>query len=389
MKPLHIIGKIYFSVIGVFSLLLVTSCGSGGGGSSMGTASPVAMNAVNAPASFYLQTNLVSSVPGLAQRTDPTLVNAWGIVHPPTGPWWVNANGSGIAFLFDSQGNPFPATAPLVVTIPTASGSGSSSPTGVVFNATTDFAVATAAPARFIFVTEDGTIAGWNSGVNPTTAVLKVNNGPAAVYKGAALADNDGVNYLYVANFRGASVDVFDTNFMPVPTVTGAFSDSRIPAGFAPFNIANINGSLVVTYAKQDDAKHDDVAGPGNGFADIYTPSGTLVRRLEHGDWLNSPWGVALAPAGFGKFSNHLLVGNFGSGQIAAFETGEGEFEALLKGVDNTPLTISGLWGLGFGNDATAGPATTLFFAAGINHENDGLFGTITAQGPVVNPVEK
>lgn len=332
--------------------------------------------------STYHQTNLVSDLPGMATFTDPKLVNPWGITHPPTGPWWVNKNGTGFSQLFNGAGEAFPVASPLVVTIPPPAGnSGPATPTGIIFNGTKDFELTPGFPARFIFVTEDGTISGWNPNVpssNSTEAVLKVSNAPDAVYKGAAMALNEGILFIYVANFRGGTVDVFDTNFQPVTLEHGAFKDKKIPEGFAPFNVMNIDGILFVTYAKQDEAKHDDVAGPGNGFVTAFAPSGKLLFRLEHGPWMNSPWGVALAPRHFGEFSRHLLVGNFGSGNIAAFDLLTGKFAGLLKGEDGKPVTIDGLWGIGFGNGATAGPLTTLFFAAGINGEQDGLFGTIT-----------
>ena len=223
--------------------------------------------ATAARAEFYIQTNLVSNISGMAQIYDPNLVNPWGIVHPTTGPWWVNDNGTGLSTLYNGQG----AISPLVVTVPPpAGGTGSGTPTGIIFNGTKDFDVAPGLPGRFIFVTEDGTISAWNSTVNPTNAVNKVDNSPAAVYKGAAMALNSGVLFIYVANFRGGSVDVFDTNFKQVTLAAGAFTDKNIPAGYAPFNVMNISGRLLVTYAKQDAAKHDDVAGPGHGLSLIH-----------------------------------------------------------------------------------------------------------------------
>jgi len=339
----------------------------------------------NAKGPFYQQTNLISDIPGLARTTDANLVNSWGIVHPPTGPWWVNDNGTGVSTVYNAEGEPFPAASPIIVTIPPpAGGTGPATPTGIIFNGTKDFDVAAGEPARFIFVTEDGTISGWNPAVNPTTAILKVDNfrgGAGAVYKGAALALDNGVPNIYVANFSNGTVDVFNTDFSPVTLAAGAFTDPDVPAGFAPFNVMNIDGRLFVTFAKQDAEKHDDVAGAGNGFVDVFTAGGKLVMRLKHGPWLNSPWGIALAPDNFGKFSNDLLVGNFGSGRIAAFDPQNGNFQGLLKGENGQAITINGLWGLGFGNGATAGPTNTLFFAAGINDEKDGLFGTLTAVG--------
>ncbi len=330
---------------------------------------------------LYKQTNLVSDIPGINQRTtDPNLVNSWGIAHSPTGPWWVADNGTGVATVYDGKGIPFPKNAPIIVTIPPAPGQDptvTGTPTGNVFNPTGDFNVAPGHPATFIFVTEDGTISGWNNNVDPLNAIQKVNNFPAAVYKGAALNRLGDKNLLYVANFRGGTVDVFDGNFNPFPLGTTAFRDTSLPAGFAPFNVQNIVGFLYVTFALQDAAKHDDVAGPGNGFVDIFTPAGKLVGRLQHGDWMNSPWGVVFAPHDFGKFSNHILVGMFGSGNLAAFDVKTGAFDALVKNQFGNPFTIKGLWGLGFGNGETAGPKDVLFFAAGINDEAHGLFGKI------------
>ncbi|VVB91743.1 Plastocyanin [uncultured archaeon] len=327
----------------------------------------------------YRQTDLVSDVPGLAKVTDPNLVNSWGIAHPPTGPWWVADNGMGVATLYNGMGQPFPPGNPLIVNIPPPEGgTGPSAPTGIVFNEGSDFAVTPGNPAAFIFVTEDGTISAWNRTVDPNNATLKVNNSPGAVYKGATIAKKGDANFLYVANFRGGSVDVFDTDFSPVTLAKDAFIDKNIPSGFAPFNVKNINGKIFVAFAQQDAQKHDNLDGAGLGFVDVFDPDGNLLMSLEHGDWMNAPWGIALAPSDFGRFSEHLLVGNFGSGQIAAFDPEDGNFQGLLRGTDGKPITIDGLWGLGFGNGATAGPANTLFFAAGINGEKDGLFGTVT-----------
>jgi uncharacterized protein (TIGR03118 family) len=256
----------------------------------------------------------------------------------------------------------------------------------------------------FIFATEDGTISGWNPGVNipsggkapSTNAVLEVDNSDkgssnGAVYKGMTSGEIDGHRFLYVTNFRSGKVEVYDTTFKPVHLGENAFDpdgdeghghDDRdgehIPRGFAPFNIQNIGGTLFVTYAKQDAARHDDVAGDGLGFIEIFTTSGKHIGHLQHGFWLNSPWGVVWTTRDFGEFSNAILVGNFGSGRIAAFNGFTYKFLGFVKNPDDSILTIDGLWSLTFGNDATAGPANTLFFTAGINGEQDGLFGTIT-----------
>ncbi|HEY9246188.1 MAG TPA: TIGR03118 family protein [Candidatus Methanoperedens sp.] len=317
----------------------------------------------------YKQTNLVSDISGLAKFTDPNLVNPWGLARSSTSPWWVADNGMGVSTLYNGSGNPLS----LVVTIPPSG----SSPTGVVFNGGTGFEVDPGKPARFIFVSEDGRITGWNPSVNPTNAVIKVDNSAGnAVYKGVAIANNGGKDYLYVANFRNGTVDVFDTTFKEV-SLGDNFKDEKIPEGFAPFNVVNINGDLFVTFAKQDDQKHDDVAGPKLGFVDKFNPDGKLLMRLNHGPWMNSPWGVVLAPDNFGKLSNKLLVGNFGSGHIGIFDPENGNFNGFVE--DNEGMvTIDGLWALVFGNNANAGPSNVLFFTAGIDKEQHGLFGTIS-----------
>lgn len=328
----------------------------------------------------YQQTNLVSDITGLAKTTDPNLVNSWGLTSSSTSPWWVSDNGTGVTTLYNGTGQPIPINPPTnFVTIPLPLGqTGTATPTGTVFNGSSDFEVSPGNPARFIFVTEDGTISGWNPVVDQKNAVLKVDQSPSAVYKGVTLGQMGGANFLYVANFRGGTVDVFDAKFSPVSLPSGAFSDPSLPAGFAPFNVQNINGMIFVAFAKQDSKKHDDVAGPGFGFVDVFDTAGNWLMSLKHGRWMNSPWGLTMAPADFGMFSNDILVGNFGSGRIAAFDRVHGNFHGLLRGDHGLPITIDGLWALRFGNDHAAGPSTTLFFTAGIDDENHGLFGTIT-----------
>ena len=317
-------------------------------------------------------TILTSDIVNISVNTDANLVNPWGMSSSPSGPWWVSDNGTGLSTLYNAAGNP----QGLVVTIPSGNGADTGTPTGQVFNSTTDFKIL-GTPAHFIFAGEDGTISGWYTG---TTAALVVNNSASgAVYKGIALASAAGANYLYVANFHDGAVDVFDANFASHSFGGTAFQDSSIPAGFAPFNVANIgNGRLAVTYAKQDADRHDDVRGPGNGYVDIFDTSGNLLMRLTHNSYLNSPWAVVVAPAtGFGVFSGKLLVGQFGSGAIAAFDASTGSFSSLLLDPNTLQLQINGLWGLGFGNGGTAGPANTLFFTAGVFGETHGLFGSI------------
>jgi uncharacterized protein (TIGR03118 family) len=344
---------------------------------------------------FYRQANLVSDIPGTAAVTDAGLVNAWGLSRGPTTPWWVSDNGTGLATLYTGAGAQFPASSPLVVTIPAPASNqagATAAPSGNIFNDTqsfviTDAATAKSGPALFLFATEDGTISGWSPTVNAQRAILAVDNSTGAVYKGLALGSVGSSTYLYAANFRTGTIDVFDATFAPAH-LSGAFTDTSIPAGFAPFNIANIGGRLYVAYAKQNGAKHDDVAGPGNGYLDVFTTSGQLTKRLVSQGPLDSPWGLALAPSGFGHFSGDLLVGNFGDGRINAFDPQTGAFRGALQSGKGQAVVIPGLWGLAFGNGGNAGPTTTLFFTAGIDHEAHGLFGSLVlmSNGSSANP---
>jgi uncharacterized protein (TIGR03118 family) len=332
---------------------------------------------------FYQQTNLVSDLPGAAAVTDPHLVNAWGMSHSPTSPWWISDNGPGVSTLYNGSGAPFPLGSPLVVTIPPPLGSPAgtlAAPTGNVFNSSSGFVVThngKSGRPNFIFATEDGTISGWSPAVDPANAILAVDHSASgAVYKGLALGSNSSGDFLFATNFRNGTVDVFDTHYAPA-SLAGSFADPSIPTEFAPFGIANLGGRLYVTYAKQDAAKHDDVAGPANGFVDIFDTNGNLIRRLVTRGRLNSPWGLTFAPVDFGQFSNDLLVGDFGDGRINVVDPHTGEFLGQLRDRDNRAITIDGLWGLAFGNGATAGPTNTLFFTAGIDHEAHGLFGSL------------
>ena len=327
----------------------------------------------------YQVTNLVSDLPGVAAVTDPDLVNPWGISFSPTGPFWLSDNGTGLSTLYNGAG----AKQPLIVVIPPPVGSADGgTPTGQVFNPTPDFVVSQGAKhgkSAFLFASEDGTISGWSPAVNFLHALVAVDNSASgAVYKGLALDSVGTANFLYAANFRSGRIDVFDKNFHPA-VLAGTFQDRRIPVGYAPFNVQNISGFLVITYAKQNADKHDDVAGAGHGFVDVYSSSGLLLTRLASRGPLNSPWGIALAPAGFGRFSHALLVGNFGDGRINAFDTREGEFLGQLRGPHERPIVIDGLWGLSFGNGGAAGNTNKLYFTAGIDHEQHGLFGSIQA----------
>ena len=353
---------------------LITACGS-----STDTVP------ASAGASGFQEHLLVADTSGIAPTTDPELVNAWGLARSPTGPWWVADNHAGVSTVYDSSGAPFPAGNALVVTVPPPNGSPAgtgAAPTGMVFNSTPDFVVSAggmSGASLFIFATEDGTISGWSQGVDTMNAILAVDNSSMdAIYKGLALATAASGNFLYATDFHNGRVDVFDATFMPVP-LSGAFHDASIPAGFAPFGIQEIGGNLYVTYAKQDENAEDDMSGPGNGYVDVFTPTGQLVRRFASQGTLNSPWGVALAPANFGSFSNALLVGNFGDGRINAFNAGSGAFLGQIGDAMGTVLVNPGLWAISFGNGATAGPTNTLFFSAGPGGEDHGIFGSIQA----------
>jgi uncharacterized protein (TIGR03118 family) len=353
-----------------------------------------------AQAQHYKQTNLVSDDPTLAPVTDANLKNPWGLSRSSTSPWWVADNGTGLSTLYNGTTG---VAGSLVVTIPPASGTDPGVPTGTVYNGiATDFLLTPGNPARFLFVTEDGTISGWNPTVDPTHAVIKVTT-PGGVYKGVAIASRKGARFLYVTNFAKGRIEVYDSSFNRVHLGdddhhghysgddrdghdgrdghdSDRFRDERIPRSYSPFNVQNIGGDLYVTFAKRDPATNDDVAGPGFGYVDVFSPSGRLLRRFEHGPWLNGPWGVALAPGDFGVFSHNLLVGQFGSGQIAAYDVASGAFLGLVQDASNSPITIDGLWALSFGSGtANGGPLNSLFFAAGIEDEGGGLFGAITA----------
>jgi uncharacterized protein (TIGR03118 family) len=359
----------------------------------------------------YIQTNLVSNVPvtPAAVVTDPNLQNAWGLVHGPGTPWWISNNASGTSTLYNTSGlnplnpsaqSPTPVLSPVTIVALNAPGGmpgngvkipnapsqpAPGSPTSALFNgAASDFLLASGAPAVFIFVTEDGTVQGWNPSVNATTAIIKVDNSQVpnknkgAVYKGATIAEINGKEFLLAANFRSGRIDVFDSNFQQVRISEELFDDDEIPADFAPFNVQGIGPNIYVTYAKQDAAKHDPVGGAGLGYVAIFSPDGRKLAHLQHGDWFNAPWGVVLTPADFGEFSHTILVGNFRGGTIAAFNPLTGKFIGNMLDSGSAVVNIDGLWALVFGNGGASGPGSTLFFTAGPDNETNGLFGTLT-----------
>ena len=344
----------------------------------------------------FVQTNLVSDVPGLALHTDPNLVNPWGQASAPAtvgSPIWVSDNGTGKATVLNGDGTPFIRSGnPLVVTLatpPSAGPNAVAAPTGQLFNTfdgtSTNFVITEngkSGPAFFLFATEDGTIEGWNPNVDPTHAIIAVDRSTVldaagdvgAVYKGITAATTPAGKFLFASNFRFGTIEVFDSNFNLVQTL----ADPNVPAGFAPFGIHNPGtGNLFVTFAQQNAAKHDDVAGRGNGFVDEFSPTATNLQRFISEGRLDSPWAVTLAPATFGAFGGDLLVGNFGDGHINAFDQ-SGNFKGQLRSSAGDTLTIPGLWGLRFGNGTNGASTNALFFAAGIDKEAHGLFGELT-----------
>jgi uncharacterized protein (TIGR03118 family) len=319
--------------------------------------------------------NLVSDVPGLADHTDASLVNAWGLTSLPTSPWWVADNGTDVSTLYRADGS----KVPLTVQVPSA-------PTGAASNSSGNFVVTdgtNSGAARFLFDTEQGKVLGWNPAVNGGVATLGADRSDVdAIYKGLAISSTE--DTLYAADFHNARVDVFDSSFHLVMR-PGAFVDPKLPGGYAPFGIANLGGRIFVSYAKQDADQEDEVAGQGLGFVDMYDQAGTFLQRVVNHGQLNAPWGLAMAPAGFGPFGGDLLVGNFGDGRINAYAPqASGTYERVdaLRGDDNKPIEIDGLWAIVFGKGALVnnGPVDTLFFTAGPDDESHGLFGTIRAK---------
>jgi uncharacterized protein (TIGR03118 family) len=361
----------------------------------------------------YTQVNLVANTSGIAPVTDPHLVNPWGVSRTSSSPWWISDNGTGLSTLYNGAG----VINPLVVTIPKADPTSKTfptgTPTGTIANGSpTDFLLAAGAPADFLFSTIDGTISGWNPTVGiasgaaaPSThAVVVVKTTDGSSYTGLTSATVNGKRYLYAANFNKGTVDVYDNAFNKVtlqPSGYGdpdrdhrsenekPFTDDRLPRDFVPFNVQAIGNDIVVTFVLHQEGNPVETDGPGLGYVDIFSSDGQLLKRLEHGDWLNAPWGVALAPLDFGVFSHDLLIGQFagagtsdGSGTIAAYDLATGKFIGLVQDATGKTLSISGLWALSPGNSAVAGsydpagsPGSELYFTAGPNHGTGGLFG--------------
>jgi uncharacterized protein (TIGR03118 family) len=337
----------------------------------------------------YIVRNLVSDIPDLGDYTDPHLIGAWGISESGSSPFWISDAGSGFSTLYSSSGS----VIPLVVTIPPSKSTGTTgtgTPTGTVYNATTGFTIATGDAAAFIFDTLDGTISGWNHTVNASEAQVMVDNSATgAVYTGLAIGTNGSNTYLYAANISAGTIDVFDSTYSPV-TLPNAFQDANLPAGYVPFNIQNLGGNLYVAYALQNTSKTFIAPGAGNGYVDVYSTAGTFMSRLVSGGQLNAPWGLAIAPANFGDYANDLLVGNFGDGAVNAFNPTTGAYIATLNNVDGTPIVIPNLWALQAGNGGSGGDANAVYFTAGIpgpDNGNHGLLGRLQA-APVVTAAD-
>ena len=368
-------------------------------------------------AQHYNQTNLVSNTSGTAPVIDPQLINPWGLSRGSGSAWWISDQATGFSTLYNGAG----VKQSLIVTIPASDPNNKNTPTGTptgtIFNGSqTDFLLAPGKPAIFLFATADGTIAGWNPNVAVTqgaappstndVTIVKTTDGSA--YTGLTSAHIDGKAYLYVANFTKGRVDVYDNSFHLVKlsneqydenssdhrgrSSENSFVDENLPQGYVPFNVQAIGNDIVVAYALHEQGSRFESDGPGLGFVDMYSSTGHLLRRLEHGDWLNAPWGVALAPLDFGRFSHELLIAQFAgggdtqsSGYIAAYNLATGKFDGLLQDASGKPLAINGIWALSPGNvspgnsDAVAAPAAQIYFTAGPNHGSGGLFGYLTA----------
>ncbi len=336
---------------------------------ALATAAPI----VRAEDAFN-QANFQSDIPGEAANTDPSLVNPWGITYGPTTPFWIADNATGVTTLYNTTG----AKLPLTVSLPNPAG-GTILPTGTVFNGTSSFN-----GDRFLFASVNGVIDGWRGALGTTGEVLVNASASGAAFTGLASGTVAGNNYLYAADFHNARIDVVPAS--GAPALSGMFTDPTLPAGFAPFNVQQLGGQLYVTYAMQDAARQRDVAGAGNGYVDIFNLNGVLQRRLVSQGALNSPWGVALAPQGFGPFGGDLLVGNFGDGRINVYDPSTGNFIDTLRRKGGSPLAITGLWGIIFGNGAAGGNRDSLYFAAGIagngQKGDHGLFGAVVSAVP-------
>ncbi|HSV12716.1 MAG TPA: TIGR03118 family protein [Tepidisphaeraceae bacterium] len=327
----------------------------------------LAGSAALAGTDFYKQVNLVSDGSIAGTTGDPDLVNPWGVAFAPGGEFWISDNVSNNISLYDGAGNKFAPSIPV-----SGNAMGGAAPTGQVYNGTGEFG-----GSLFILSGEGGAINGWNGSGNATTLIDNSTSG--TVYKGLAIGNSGGKNLIYASDFNHGVVSVYGGDLKAATLAAGAFTDANLPAGYAPFNVQNINGNIYVTYALQDAAKHDDIAGAGHGFVDVFGADGTFMQRLISGGALDSPWGIAMAPANFGKFSNDLLVGNFGDGKINAFNPTSGALLGTLSDNNGKPIVLGDLWAITFGGGGLDGATNQLFFTAGVSEESHGLFGHLDA----------
>jgi uncharacterized protein (TIGR03118 family) len=374
--------------LGIVCAFTVVACGGGGGGGSASQGIPPA-------AMGFTDTALVSNnnaILATAKTIDANLQNPWGIAVAPGAPFWIADNNSNLTTLYSGIGanetQAITGSPNVGITIPASAAGVQANPTGQVYNGDGGFLIPTShgqESALFIFDGEGGTIAAWasDSGATAVTAYDDgvANAGNHAVYKGLAIGTVGGATYLYATDLHNNKVDVFDTNFSKPAAMQGKFVDPNIPAGFVPFGIQALNGNLYVTFAKQDSAKHDEITGAGLGYVDVFDFSGNLVSQFASAGALNAPWGIALAPAGFGSLQGDVLIGNFGDGTISIFSpngTALANFEGPLMSTAGQPITFPGLWSLAFGNGDVDKPVTTLFYTAGFADQTDGVFGGIT-----------
>jgi uncharacterized protein (TIGR03118 family) len=393
-----------FCLLGAAGALTLVACGGGGGGGS--AASSSASQPASQTASGFADTALVSdkkAVVGTATTIDANLSNPWGLATAPGLPFWIADNNSNLSTLYSGTGAietaAITGSNDVGVAIPASAAGVPANPTGQVYNGNGGFLISTGAgqeSALFIFDGEGGTIAAWANG-SGATAVTAYDDGVAnganhAVYKGLALGTVSGATFLYATDLHNNKVDVFDTNFTKPAAMQGKFVDPTLPAGFAPFGIAAVNGQLYVSYAKQDAALHDETTGAGLGYVDVFDFSGNFVSRFASAGALNAPWGMAVAPAGFGSLAGDVLIGNFGDGKINIFAPNGTELATSMGPLTVTnggTITIPGLWSLVFGNGDSDKPVTTLFYTAGFADQTDGVFGSIaaaTTATPTPNP---
>jgi uncharacterized protein (TIGR03118 family) len=351
------------------ALLMLSLAACGGGGSSSDSSTPPPP-----PPPVFQITNLVSDQAAVgATTTDAHLVNPWGLAYGPTTDFWLANQATGTTTVYDGLGAT--PTTPITVTVPAVAGHALAGPTGVVFNGAAGFSA-----DEFIIASLDGCISGWSAG---TAMTRRVDNSALATYTGLTSGNNGTATYLFAANLQAGTVDVFDSAYAAVNMGATAFVDPTLPTGFSPYNVQVLAGKLYVTYAKHDPAALRETPGPGLGYVSLFNLDGTFVRRVASAGQLNAPWGMAIAPAGFGSFGGALLVGNFGDGHISAFDATTGAPLGQLTGTGSVPLAISGLWGMAFGNDASAGKSTQLYVTAGPQAETHGLFATISYGTPV------